>query len=87
MAKGFDTFDVTGFAKLMRGCGMAGSVYLLLGSFPSEGFNSYRSFAQKLAVGVAKFHIYRKPVYLYEPLSARDQRVKAQKVPDRFRLA
>ncbi len=70
MAKGFDTFDVTGLAKLMRGCGMAGSAYLLLRSFPSEGFNNYRSFAQKLAEGVAKFHIYRKPVYLYEPLRA-----------------
>jgi len=70
MAKGFDTFDVTGLAKLMRGCGMAGSVYSLLRSFPSEGFNNYRSFAQKLAEGVAKFHIYRKLVYLYEPLRA-----------------
>lgn len=70
MAKGFDTFDVTGLALLLRRGRMAGAVYQLLVNFPERGYNSYRGFAQKLAEGLAKFHMYRKPEYLYDPLRA-----------------
>jgi len=70
MAKGFDVFDVTGLAMLLRRGGIAGTVYWLVRSFPREGYNNYRGFVQRLSEGLAKYHMYRRPEHLYAPLRA-----------------
>lgn len=70
MAKGFDVFDVTGLAMLLRRGGIAGTVYRLVRSFPKEGYNNYRGFVQRLSEGLAKYHMYRRPEHLYAPLRA-----------------
>jgi len=70
MAKGFDVFDVTGLAMLLRRGGIAGTVYWLVRSFPREGYNNYRGFVQSLSEGLAKYHMYKRPEHLYAPLRA-----------------
>ena len=70
MAKGFDVFDVTGLAMLLRRGGIAGTVYWLVRSFPREGYNNYRGFVQRLSEGLAKYHMHRRPEHLYAPLRA-----------------
>lgn len=84
MAKGFDVFDVTGLATLLRRGGIAGTVYWLVRSFPKEeGYNNYRGFVQRLSEGLAKYHMYRRPEHLYAPLRAlcsRDLQAEAVKL-------
>lgn len=70
MAKGFDIFDVTGLAVLLRRGGIAGTVYQLVRNFPREGYNKYRGFVQSLSEGLAKHYMYRRPEHLYAPLRA-----------------
>ncbi|MEM4454626.1 MAG: hypothetical protein QXT28_07955 [Thermofilaceae archaeon] len=68
MAKGFDSIDITGLVKMIGLSGAAGSIVRLLMNCPAEGFNNYRGLVQNLANGLAMYHFYRQPIYLYGAL-------------------
>ncbi|MEM4455166.1 MAG: hypothetical protein QXH65_05930 [Thermofilaceae archaeon] len=68
MAKGFDSIDITGLVKMIGLSGAAGSIVRLLMNCPVEGFNNYRGLVQNLANGLAMYHFYRQPIYLYGAL-------------------
>ncbi|MEM1517198.1 MAG: hypothetical protein QXW88_06715 [Thermofilum sp.] len=68
VAKGADTIDVSGLARIVGRSGAAGSIYALLSKCPQKGYGNYRSFLQTLTSSLAMYHFYRQPVYIYQAL-------------------
>ncbi|MEM4852731.1 MAG: hypothetical protein QXQ60_04130 [Thermofilum sp.] len=68
IAKGADTIEISGIARMIGRSGAAGSIYILLSKCPQKDYNNYRAFLQILANSLAMYYYYRQPVYIYHAL-------------------